>query len=109
MCALRSTRLFTSESEEKKMSVTGQAWRFRFVALASVFSLSVAQAAVVNIKTDVTDYEPRLVRPSGWRAGQQLAIDPTVSTPRDASNLGIAGQSRFRIASAYFFQLPTLN
>ena len=66
-----------------------------------------ARAAV--IESSLADFEPRLTRPTTSNPGEQLAIDTNIDTPSDATNLRIGGQSRFRIGSAYFFRLPTLQ
>ena len=78
-------------------------------ALAAVVLAVTGSARAVVIESSLADYEPRLVRPTGSPAGEQLAIDPAIDTPSDALNLRIGGQSRFRIGSAYFFALPTLG
>lgn len=84
--------------------------RFALVCLSAAATLVAGRSAqAVVIESSLADYEPRMVRPSGSNPGQQFAIDPNVDTPSDAGNLRIGGQSRFRIGSAYFFPLPTLQ
>jgi hypothetical protein len=77
------------------------------LALAGV--LSGARADAATIVSSLADYEPRLTRPTGSNPGEQLAIDPNIDTPSDATTVRVGGQSRFRFTSAFFFALPALN
>ena len=84
--------------------------RYALVCLSAAALLSGARTShAAVIEGSRADYEPRLVRPTGSNPGEQFAIDPAVDTPSDANNLRIGGQTRFRIGSAYFFALPTLQ